>query len=222
MNRKRILFLSKTNNWCESALEFAKSFPVDLDVYAGEPGNLFPVDPETWDYDCIVSFLSPWIIPPALLSRIPGPNINFHPAPPLYPGTGCYNLALYDEVSTYGATCHHMLAIPDTGKIIKTIFFPISADDSVKTLKEKTMMHMLTLFKSIFPLVANAQELPCSQEQWMRQPYRKKDLEALRLITPDMGPDEIRRRVRATAYPGFPGAYVELHGFRFAFDPEHK
>ena len=57
--------------------------------------------------------------------------INFHPASPEYPGTGCNNFALYENAGEYGVTCHYMAPKADTGKIIKVKRFPVFANDDV-------------------------------------------------------------------------------------------
>ncbi len=65
----------------------------------------------------IISFVSPWIIPENLLNSAQKAAINFHPGPPDYPGTGCYNFALYEGTKKYGVTAHHMEKKVDTGNI---------------------------------------------------------------------------------------------------------
>jgi methionyl-tRNA formyltransferase len=141
--------------------------------------------------------------------------INFHPAPPEYPGIGCYNFALYDQVTGYGVTCHHMAKRVDTGKIIKVSRFPVFPTDTVDSLKERSMAYLLTLFYEIASLVIAEKPLPVSSETWVRKPYTRKELDALCRIVPDMTPKEVHRRVRATFYPGYPGPYVELADYKF-------
>ena len=43
----------------------------------------------------------------------------------------------------------------------------------------------------------------------------RRELDELGRVTPDMHPDEIRRRVAAMRFPGAPGAFLELAGVRF-------
>ena len=47
---------------------------------------------------------------------------------------------------------------------------------------------------------------------------KRKELNALCEITPDMDEQEIKRRIRATSFPGMPGAYVILCGEKFLAD----
>ena len=62
----------------------------------GNRDDKFPEDIEWWKGDYIVSFLSPWVISNSLLNRAKKASINFHPAPPEYPGIGCTNFAIYE------------------------------------------------------------------------------------------------------------------------------
>ena len=36
-------------------------------------------------------------------------------------------------------------------------------------------------------------------------------------LTPERSEDAIRRRIRATVFPGMPGPYIELYGRRFEY-----
>tara|TARA_B100000315_G_C14171228_1_gene404646 strand:- start:339 stop:515 length:177 start_codon:yes stop_codon:yes gene_type:complete len=49
-----------------------------------------------------------------------------------------------------------------------------------------------------------------SNEEWKRKPFTRRELDRLCVISKDMTEDEIERRIKATTYPGKPGAYIEL------------
>lgn len=74
---------------------------------------------------------------------------------------------------------------------------------------------MLTLFYEVVSEIIQRRPLPSCDEAWKRRPYKRAELNALCRITPDMSPEEVRRRVRATTFPGMPGAYVGIEGIRF-------
>jgi methionyl-tRNA formyltransferase len=210
-----VLLLSKTTSWCQAAQRFMRINVPELLIVNGERGDQLPEVAKDWEGDYIVSFLSPWIIPQCLLSRARKSAINFHPGPPEYPGIGCYNFALYDEATTYGVTCHHMVAEVDAGPIIKVARFPLFPSDTIDSLKERSMIYLLTLFYEIGSSIVAKSDLPVSRETWKRKPYTRRELNSLCKLMPNMSPDEVRRRVRATSYPGYPGPYIEVGGFRF-------
>ena len=201
--------------WCRTAQEYAQEHLPDVAVFSAELNTPMPDAARGWSGDFILSFLSPWIVPRDLLQRARVAAINFHPGPPEYPGIGCYNFALYDGVPRYGVTCHHMEPSVDRGRLVAVSRFEVRADDSVETLKERSMVAMLDLFKEIIDLMARGADLPVSDEHWTRTPYTRRELNELGRIEPGMSPDEVRRRVRAMAYPGAPGAFVEVGGVRF-------
>lgn len=140
--------------------------------------------------------------------------INFHPAPPEYPGIGCVNFALYEEAPQYGVTCHYMSARVDTGAIVAVRRFPLLSTDSVATLLARAYDHQLVLFYEILTQVLEGEPLPMSEERWTRKPFRRTEFNALRRVSVSMDRGEIRRRIRATTY----GAWkpmVEIEGFSF-------
>src|SRR5262245_31997255 len=58
----------------------------------------------------LLSFCSPVIVPPDVLSALPGPAYNFHPGPPERPGRYPAVFALYDRAERFGITVHEMAA----------------------------------------------------------------------------------------------------------------
>jgi methionyl-tRNA formyltransferase len=205
-----ILLLSKTNDTCRAAQRFLRARAADCVIAEGERTDAPPDVVASWSGDYLVSFLGPWVVPVNLLARARRAAINFHPGPPEYPGIGCYNFALYDEVTEYGVTCHEMAARVDSGPIVRTVRFPIRHDDSVASLKDRSLAHMLTLFEDVVDGLVAGGALPRSGEQWTRRPYTRTELNELCRLVPGMSQREIDRRVRATTFPGSPGAYFDL------------
>ena len=220
-----ILLFTKTTHECKRAQEFILAHFQNVEIMEGARGDPFPdgdaYSPNylrrDWEGDYIISFLSPWIIPSWLLKRAKKAAINFHPGSPEYPGCG-YNFALYDNDVEYGVTCHRMAEVADSGKIIAVERFPILPTDTVLSLQQRTMCHLLQLFYKIVLLIRNDRELPESGEKWTRPLYKLDDLRELCKITPDMDKDEVERRVRATYYPNAKDSpYLELHDYKFVF-----
>lgn len=214
-----VLFISKRREdiYRDKALEFLQQVFPDTTVVFGLAGEPRPKIFDEWQGDYVISYLCPWVLRPGLLSRAKVAAINFHPAPPEYPGTGCTNFALYNQETSYGVVCHHMAAGVDSGPMVAVKRFPILESDSVYSLTQRCYGFMLALFYEIVGLMAEGQPLPVSEEMWTRQPYRLKDLDALKVITPDMPKEEIERRIRAVTYPGYLGAHLVLHGLIFEY-----
>lgn len=214
----RMLFIGKKDDpFCEAAAAFTRLHVPEPTIRLARRGDSWPSDVDDWKGDYIISYLSPFIIPSRLLDRAKRAAINFHPGPPEYPGIGCTNFAIYNGETEYGVTCHHMAPRVDSGPIIAVKRFALSDNDSVYSVTQRCYALILALFYEIVATILENPPLPKSDEAWKREPYRRRELEALCRITPDMPAHEVERRVRAVTFPGAPGAYVELHGHRFEF-----
>lgn len=221
-----ILFLGKHGDaLCQAAAEFtAAAFESPTIIFASL-GDPFPDELESWTGDYVFSYLCPWILPAEVLQGARRACLNFHPGPPEYPGAGCTNMALYHEAASYGVTCHHMIPQVDAGPIVEVRRFPVFQADTVLTLTRRCHAHIAAVFYDIVSLILLGEALPQSPEVWTRKAYTRKDLDALKVVTPEMDEREVARRIRATTYPGWDGARMELHGRRFYLEgaaPEPK
>src|SRR5690606_5646455 len=153
-----------------------------------------------WEGDLIISYLAQWIIPAALLEKAKFAAINLHPGPPDYPGIGCTNFAIYNGEKEFGITCHHMQPRVDSGAIVAVRRFPVLEHDTVYSITQRCYVEIIHLFYELMTGVLNGKGLPQSTEIWTRKPYTRKQLNALCELSPDLGPEEIERRVKATTY----------------------
>ena len=219
-SRLALLFLGKQEDeYCARALAFCQANFVRVTFCLGRWGDPLPENAKGWEGDYIISYLSRWVAPAYLLERARRAAINFHPAPPEYPGIGCTNFALYENAKEYGVTCHHMAARVDSGAIIAVERFPLYPTDDVASLLARTYEHQIALFLEVMKIILAGKDLPTSAEKWTRPPFTRQQFDELFKITPDMSGEEIARRVRAVNYgPWKP--YVELSGFKFEFEPE--
>lgn len=210
---KILFFGKKHDSHCHKALKFCESL-FNTEAYLGLLGMPFPEDLGHCEFDYIISYLSPWIIPKYILDIAKKAAINFHPAPPEYPGIGCINFALYEDVEKYGVTCHHMNHAVDTGEIIAVKRFAVYQNDTVETLLNRSYDYQLSLFYDIISFIFNGQILPVSSEKWSRKPFTRKELDKLSTITPDLNNEEINKRVRATNFKNWKPC-IEINGHKF-------
>jgi len=208
-----ILFLSKKTDWCNKAKDYVKQNFDNVQTYQGNFGEKLPVECKDWQGEYIISYLSPWIVPEHLLLKAKKKAINFHPGTPQYGGIGCYNFAIYNEEKEYGVLCHEMTKKVDSGSIIKIRTFPLANNETVASLKKKSMKNLLLLFYEIVDMINDEKKLPASNQKWKRKPYTRKELQSLCRITLDMSEKEIVKRIRATYYPnGLDYPYLETSG----------
>lgn len=211
-----ILFLGKRDDEpARRACAFLRRGGATVTELYGAWGEALPAAARAWRGDYVISYLSRWVVPEAVLAAARRAAINFHPAPPEYPGIGCCNLALYEDARAYGVTCHHMAARVDTGAIITCERFPLFPADDVASLLTRTYVVLEALFYRIAGDLLRGAELPTSAERWTRAPITRAEFEALCTIDASMPADEIARRVRATDYGRFRPT-LELGGYTFA------
>ena len=224
---KIMMFSKKNNPFCDYAECILKGY-LRKDDYLSVRGNVgesFDEELRYYTPEYIISFLSPWIFSKSFLQIAKTAAINFHPGSPDYPGSGCYNFALYESNKKYGVTAHHMKEKVDSGEIIMTSYFDIAPLDTVETLKVKSMNHLLYLFDSVLSIITSEAELPKSPEIWRRKPFTKKDLSQLLEVDPiNHTKEDIEKRIRAGIYPGYKGAFVNIseQKFYFPYDENSK
>tara|TARA_B100000029_G_scaffold514007_1_gene615307 strand:- start:9607 stop:10278 length:672 start_codon:yes stop_codon:yes gene_type:complete len=215
-----ILFVGKKDDqFCDKAVDIIKNNFDSYKILLGDRFDKLPSEIESWEGgDYIISYLSPWVIPVNILKKAKINAINFHPGSPEYPGIGCTNFAIYDQVDNFGVTCHKMNPKVDTGEIIKVIRFSVLPEDTVYSLTMRCYEKIFELFNEIILLICAKSKLYASDEFWKRKPYTRKQLNELCKITVDMPESEIKKRVKAVTFPNAPGAYVELAGIKFKVD----
>jgi methionyl-tRNA formyltransferase len=166
--------------------------------------------------DFILNFLSPVILPQAVIDAARTAAVNFHPAPPRWPGVGSASFALYEGDQTFGVTAHLMAAHVDSGPILRTLHFPILVADDCELLWSRALHHALTLFYDVTFDLATSGKVQLSGEKWERPAITRKQFEQWMRIPPGAPVEEIRRKVRALRHPRFPGPFMEVAGVQFA------
>jgi methionyl-tRNA formyltransferase len=210
-----ILFLGKRNDdRVEKALKFCSENFSDFEAFLGDWDDPLPEKCQSWEGDYIVSYMSRWVVPEVILRKARITALNFHPAPPEYPGIGCSNFALYEHNREYGVTCHKMASRVDTGEIVAVRRFPLLPTDDIASLLSRTYDYQLVLFYEILSLLIVGKALPVSSEHWSRRPINRRELNELAKISVDMSREEIAARVRATTFGSWRPT-VEIEGFVF-------
>ena len=188
----------------ENAIKYLDKIATKIDIFDESKIKEFPKEIFETSYDMIIAYITGWIVPNTVLQNTIKWNLNFHPGPPEYPGTGCFNFAIYNETKEYGSTVNIMDPKVDTGKIVATERFKINSNETVETLSEKTYKSTFKLFKTVVDKIHSDNSLPKSDEIWARKPYKRADLEKLCEINYQMNENEINKRIRSTYLKGKP------------------
>ena len=167
------------------------------------------------EIDFLFNYLSPVIVPERILQSIKRAAVNFHPAPPEWPGIGSASYALFEGDETFGVTAHLMTSKVDSGPIARTLRFPIVPDDDCESLFQRALNFSLFLFYDVLATVAQTGTASANDERWKRDAIRRAEFEKWMRISPSDSAEDVRRKVRALHHSTLPGPYVEVAGMRF-------
>jgi len=164
----------------------------------------------------LVAFCSGVLVPGEVLGALGGPAYNFHPGSPEYPGRFPAALALYDGVTTFGATLHEMAVRVDSGPIVGGLRFVVPPGSDYRWLVAKAHQATLHLFLQVVPALARSSaplaRVPLS---WGVRQCSQRALDRACCLPSDITAEDMERRCRSFAQ--IPGArlYVMLQGRRF-------
>jgi methionyl-tRNA formyltransferase len=127
--------------------------------------------------DWLLNFLSAPHVPLEVSEKFKG-AINFHPAPPEYPGVGSASMALYDRRTTHGVTAHLMDDRFDHGMILRVRRFPIDPSWGYQSLFNQALEECLGLFIDVCSDIAAGRPLRKYQGGWDRAAITRKEFEA--------------------------------------------
>ena len=227
---ERVLFFGRAKcNATEELLSKLIRYGFDVTfVKSQKRCEKLPEDIHCWEGEYIICFRSLFVLSKALIDKANVAAINFHPAPPEYPGSGCINLALYDEVSQYGVTAHLMNEHVDNGKIIEVRRFPITPQDNLSIVLSRTHSELLNLCSDFISGLYSQggefvkEKLTASKaEAWRGKARLLKELDVLQKINTDVSEKELKRIIRATYIEEFPPT-IELYGFKFRLELDEK
>jgi len=124
----------------------------------------------------LLNFLSAPYVPQQELDKF-WLAVNFHPAPPAYPGVGAASLALYDMCKTYGVTAHRMTDKYDAGQILRVRSFSIDNSWGYKALWDRALRESLAMFIDMCQAIAEEQPLQTYYGGWSGPAMTRKQFE---------------------------------------------
>lgn len=208
-----ILFIGKKDDFfSKQAAEYIKQNIPNTTIIYSARGEEMPEEMINWKGDYIISYLSQWIIPASLLENASKGGINLHPGSPNYPGIGCTNFAIYDDVEEFGITCHYMLPQVDTGKIIMVERFPIHKNDTVYSITQRAYSAILHTFYKLVDILVSGLSIEVSNEIWTKKPYTRRQLNDLCELTIGMKLNEKNKRIKASTFGNQKWAFINIEG----------
>jgi methionyl-tRNA formyltransferase len=173
--------------------------------------------------DFVISYQFRHLVKPDVLALARRAALNFHAAPlPEFGGFAFYNVAILEDVESYGCSCHHMDEGFDTGPLLKVRRFSIDASqETAYSLEARAQEEMLRLFVDVCRLAESGQELPSVEQDPARKRYfNQQQMEALKEIPAEADARMIDRHARAFWYPPYECAYLTVNGTKVEVVPE--
>lgn len=206
--KSKVLLLASSGAEAERIAGFCRRLFRDCTVLHGNWGEALPAAAKAWNGDLILSYCSRWIVPEYLIARSQL-ALNFHPAPPEYPGIGGLNWAIYEKKAEFGVTCHEMNAKVDSGRIHEVRRFPLLENDDVEELFRRTHLHLECLAYDVVGRLYSGRWGSLGCERWSPVARRRKELDGMMRITRDMPDDEISLRKRAFEFQSWKLEYAD-------------
>jgi len=129
--------------------------------------------------DFLFSF-GPLLVREPLLSSLKMASINFHPAPPRWPGRGSCSMALFEGDIEFGVTAHLMKKEIDAGSILRVVKFDISKSDNEDSLRQKSFNQIPALVDLVLrDLWQNQWQPQPNGMNWQRKALKKAEVNAI-------------------------------------------
>jgi methionyl-tRNA formyltransferase len=179
--------------------------------------ELAALEPDLLRRSRLIAFVTPVIVPKAILDQIGYGAVNFHPGPPSYPGWAPAHFALYDQADEFGATVHVMVEKVDAGPIIDLALFPLPPDTSVFGLEGMAYARLAFLFWRMARELACDRALPPPMPvEWSHRKRSRGNYLSMCEIPLDISKNEFDRRMRVFGGNHFGVApTIKLHGVEF-------
>ena len=146
----------------------------------------------------LVSFGSRHYVPQDILQQFGHGCYELRFGPVDYPGWAALNFAVYNQVRQFGVVLHEMLKVIDSGPIIATRHFACTGQETLKELTDLAASEATALFAEHAAAIATQVDpLPATAQSWGQHLYTKWQFTALCVIEPEIGAEELHRRIRA-------------------------
>ncbi len=174
--------------------------------------------------DLILSVQYHRILTPEQIASAQKLAVNLHMAPlPEYRGCNQFSFAIIDRASEFGTTLHKMTPGIDAGDILFEKRFPVSDDETVLSLYEKTFEASTQLFASHLRDLLTGNFTPVSQRELARLRktgfHMRSEIEGIKQIDLSWPEETIDRHIRATWFPPFDPPYAVVNGKKINLSP---
>lgn len=169
--------------------------------------------PRTEQVDFVLSYMFRYRVKTDVIAMARRGALNFHAGPlPEFGGWAFYNIAILENATEYGCTCHYMDDGFDTGPLLKVNRFPIDASrETAVSLEQKAQEEMIRLFIDFCYMAETQDTLPLERQDRSKVRYLKaEEFEALKEIPKDADEGTVDRYARAFWSPPYECAFTRI------------
>jgi methionyl-tRNA formyltransferase len=173
--------------------------------------------------DFVISYMFRYRVKSEVIALGRRASLNFHAGPlPEYGGWHFYNMAILNEATEYGCTCHYLDDGFDTGPLLKVARFPIHAHmETAWSLERRTQEEMIRLFVEFCHMAETGMPLPMEEQDRSKARYlTQEQFEALKAIPANADEETVDRYARAFWYPPYTCAYTMIGETRVEVVPK--
>lgn len=177
---------------------------------------------ESMGVDALVSVQHKWILSSDVISSVSGKVFNLHNAKlPDYKGHNTISFAILNDEKNYSVTIHWVVPEVDEGDLIKESVIPISPEDTALSLYRKTLPVAESTFREFLDLMLSG-DVPRSPLSGGGVFYGKTAWEPNKLLQLGEAPEAMERKVRASYFPPYEPAYLQVSGKKVYRLPESQ
>lgn len=173
--------------------------------------------------DFVISYMYRYRVKAPVIDIARQAALNFHAGPlPRYGGWAFYNIAILENATRYGCTCHHMDNGFDTGPLLKVREFPIdAATETAVSLEHQAQAEMVRLLAEFCLMAESGETLPRLEQNAHEMRYMTQEqFQALKEIPSDADAETIQRLARAFWYPPYECAFLRHNGHKVEIVPD--
>lgn len=172
--------------------------------------------------DYIISYGYKWKIKQANLALANRLAVNFHPAPlPQFAGWAFSSIAVLEEASTFGSTCHVMNEEFDAGPIIYRDEFDYNHKIHTGfSLEYHTQLRMLKLLVRFCDDILMGKNISYTRQNYAQRRFlNKSEFDQIRIIPSDSNYENIQRYARSFWFPPYEGAILKHNNYYIEIIP---
>ena len=167
----------------------------------------------------LIGFVTPVIVPMAILEQLGFGAYNFHPGPPHYPGWLPAHFAIYDRAKDFGATAHLMAERVDAGPIVGVGMFDVPPNISTEGLEQLAFARLARIFWNLAkPLATQSRPLAELPIKWTGRKTTRRQYASMCNIPANISKEELDRRIEVFGAGHFGlSPTITLHGHQFIY-----